>query len=263
MDIIEAIKERRSVRSYDGLALKPDQREALMSYAREIYNPFGGHFTIRLKEFDLRGGFRPSTYGMIRGASDFFMLGIDDDETSALAAGFCFEHVVLRAWQLGLGTCWIAATFKGTDFTTGEPWPEGERLRIVCPVGTPARKSIMERIARFAVGSRNRKPYGELFFTDGFNTPLPADNRFARALEMLRLAPSSTNSQPWRASVEAHTVHFFYVAKSALSVLDCGIGLCHFSEAERYYGQCGRFYKTTVPPASRSGWRYLISYKAE
>ncbi len=262
MDIIEAIKERRSVRSFNGEMLLPEVKRELKNFTAEVYNPFEGHYSVRLKQFNLKDGFKPTTYGMIKGACDFFMVGFGDDEMSMLSAGFGFEQVVLKAWQLGLGTCWIAATFKGTDFETGEPWPDGEKLRIVCPVGVAAKKSFVEKMTRAMIGSKNRKPFDEMFFTDGFTRPASPDNRFGEALEMMRLAPSSTNSQPWRALIEGDTVHFFYAPKSKISALDTGIGICHFYESEKYSGRSGRFYRETVAPASHSDWRYLVSYKS-
>lgn len=262
MNILDAIKERRSVRSYNGEAVAAPIAKELMEFAEKVYNPFGGRFTIRMKRFDLKNGFKPSTYGMIRGAEDFFMVGAADDEASALSTGFCFEQVVLRAWQLGLGTCWIAATFKGTDFEGAEPWPGGESLKIISPVGTAAKKSLIEKISRVAVGSDRRKPFAELFFEGTFDRPLSEDSRFAEALAMLRLAPSSTNSQPWRALVDGNKVHFYYVPKSALSILDCGIGLSHFYETERYYDRSGDFYKEENSSATNTNWKYLISYVA-
>jgi len=263
MDIIEAIKERRSVRSYNGEGLTDSQKATLMKAIEESYSPFGGKLTIRLKEFDLKEGYRPGTYGMIKGANYFFLLGIGSDEASALTAGFQFEQVVLNAWQMGLGTCWIAGTFRCSDFDKGESWPEGVELRIVCPVGGAVKPTIKESITRMALGSKNRKPFDKLFFYGDFSHSVATDNRFAAALEMLRLAPSSTNSQPWRALVDDDTVHFYYKPKSETSVLDCGIGICHFYLTEKYHGHIGGFSKEAKAPVPPDDWKYLISYKSE
>lgn len=261
MNIIEAIKERRSVRTYNGEPLSEVMKSELLKAVAAATSPFDGSVTIRLKEFDLKNGFKPSTYGMIKGANDFFMLGIADGDESALTAGFKFEQVVLKAWQLGLGTCWIAATFKGTDFDNGEAWPDGQQLRIISPVGVAAKKGVMESITRLTLGSNNRKPFSELFFNGDFSTPLSPEGRFGQALEMMRLAPSSTNSQPWRALVCGETVHFYYVPKSKASVLDCGIGFCHFYETERFNSRAGSFFKDPAAPAAPKNWIYLRSYK--
>ncbi|MDE6295018.1 MAG: hypothetical protein K2M03_03035, partial [Muribaculaceae bacterium] len=121
--------------------------------------------------------------------------------------------------------------------------------------------SLMENIARMTLGSNNRKAFKELFFTDGFARSLTQENTYADALNMLRLAPSSTNSQPWRVLVENDRVHFYYVPKSPASVLDCGIGMCHFYLTERCNGHDGTFYKESESPARKDNWRYLISYK--
>lgn len=259
-DITDIIRQRRSVRSFDGTSLSDNARRSLLQAIDEFRDPFGGRVTIRLRQFDLRGGYRPGTYGMIRGASDFFLVGMADDEASALSAGFRFEEVVLRTWQLGLGTCWIAATFRGSDFERGETWPDGERLKIVSPVGIAARPGITEKIARFAVSSDKRKPIGELFFSGSFDRPLLAGDPFAEPLAMMRLAPSSTNSQPWRALTRDDEVHFYYRPKSSLSVLDCGIGLCHFTLIERHNGFHGTFRKAADVPAPPRDWRYLLTY---
>lgn len=260
MDIIEAMKERRSVRNYDGTRLSDENVKELLMAIDGTYSPFGGSVTIRLKEFELKDGFRPGTYGMITGAVDYFLLGIADDEASALSAGFRFEQVVLRARQLGLGTCWITATFKGTDFERGEKWNYGERLRVVSPVGVPAKQSVKEKIARFALGSKNRKAFDNLFFYKDFSRAIPEDNRFHEALQMMRIAPSSTNSQPWRALVEGNRVHFYYKPKSRISVLDCGIGLCHFYETEKFRGHDGAFARQDNVPVPPDDWRYLVTY---
>lgn len=263
MNIIEAMKGRRSVRSFDGNGISEEQRTALLKAIDESYSPFGGHMTIRLKEFDLKAGYKPSTYGMIKGATDFFLLGIGADEASAMTAGFRFEQVVLKAWQMGLGCCWIAATFKGSDFDRGEQWPDGEELKIISPVGVAIKPTLKEKLTRMSLGSKNRKPFGELFFNGDFAHSLSPDSQYGEALEMLRLAPSSTNSQPWRALVDGPTVHFYYKPKSAASVLDTGIGLCHFYETERFYVHDGRFEKTDNAPTPPDGLKYLLSYFPE
>ncbi len=261
MNLIEAIKARMSVRGYDGQPLTSEQIGILNSAICEAGSPFGGDVTIRLKEFDLHGSYRPSTYGTITGARSFILMALGSDDASALSGGFMMEQVVLRATEIGLGTCWIAATFRGSDFEKGERWDDGKSLRIISPVGIPAAKrSLKERLMRFAVVSARRKSFGELFFSDGFTKPLDETDRYAEALAMMRLAPSSTNSQPWRAISDGSTVHFYYKPKSALSVLDCGIGLYHFFATEQLRKREGKFFTAATPPAAPGNLIYLTSY---
>lgn len=263
MNIIEAMMQRRSVRTYDGRPITADETEALNKAIADTYSPFGGYVTIRLKQFPESGSFRPDTYGYISGAVDYFLIGLVMDHPSALSCGFRFEQVVLKAWQMGLGTCWIAATFDGTVFGEGQTWPKGEELRIVSPVGRPADPSAFEKEIRTRLDAANRKPFGQLFFTDLFERSYQPDARFGQALDMLRLAPSSRNSQPWRACVQGDTVHFYYEELNQVSVLDCGIGLCHFVETERFNGKKGKFFLTSDRPVPPAGLRYLVTYRAE
>ncbi|MCH5238034.1 MAG: hypothetical protein J1E95_09585 [Muribaculaceae bacterium] len=261
MDILQAMKERRSVRSFNGAPLDEKSVSELRKAIEESYTLFGGDVTIRLKSFNLEGDFRPSTYGVIKGASDFFLMGIGDNEESALTAGFQFEQVVLKAWQMGFGTCWIAGTFKGSQFDEKEKWPDGESLKIICPVGVAEKPRLMEKMMRLTIGSNNRKPFSELFFEDDFRKSLNPENKFAEALGMLRLAPSSTNSQPWRVLVNGDKVMFYYKFKYPfVTIIDCGIGICHFYETERYNGFDGHFKKETDYPSAPDDWKYLISY---
>ena len=263
MDIIEAMKERRSVRSFNGKPLDQSLVDKLHKIIEYSYTLFGGSVSIRLKRFDIKGEFKPSTYGVIKGASDYFLMGIGEGEESALTAGFQFEQVVLKAWELGLGTCWIAGTYKGSQFDQGEKWRDGESLKIICPVGVPEKQRFMEKMMRLTVRSDKRKPFSELFYINDFATPLNPDNEFGESLEMLRIAPSSTNSQPWRALVDGNKVMFYYKPKSPIAILDCGIGLCHFYETEKYNRFNGNFFKENDYPKAPEDWKYLISYLRE
>ena len=41
----------------------------------------------------------------------------------------------LKATELGLRTCWMALTFKGSEFIKGSEMPADQPLRIISPVG--------------------------------------------------------------------------------------------------------------------------------
>lgn len=261
MYIEEIIEKRKSVRSYTDKEITSAQKDDLLQAAREIENPFGNDYTVKLKSFDLEAGFKPSTYGFIKGASEFFLVAIGKDIKAQLAAGFGFEYVVLKATEMGLGTCWIGGTFKGFDFDKGENWSQDQSLKIISPVGYAAQPRLLEKLGRKAMGSDNRKPFDKMFFTKGFSESLYPENEFAKALRMLRLAPSSTNSQPWRACVEDDTVHFYLAKTGELSYIDLGIGLCHFYLTEKSENESGDFFTSDRYPKSSEGWKYVCSYK--
>ena len=257
-DILEAMRERRSCRTYTGAPLSAQAVDRLTGAVKEADNPFGAEVTVRLLTV-ASGEFRPSAYGVIKNAPAYFLIACGSDSKSMMGAGFVFEQIVLEATREGLSTCWIGGTFKGASFAEGEEWPDGAQLVAVSPVGLPASPRPMEKFARIAFGSNRRKPFGELFFDGNASKPLARDSKFGESLEMVRLAPSSTNSQPWRAIVCGDTVHFYYIRKSRLSVLDGGIGLCHFWLAEKSRGHDVRFFNSDARPAAPAAWTYLVS----
>ena len=260
MTLIEAIRLRRSVRDYSGAVLTYTQRAAVLQAINTATAPFGPAPHIALRTFDARGPQRPGTYGTISGARDYLLMGYHDTDTAAIAAGFVMERVVLEATRLGLGTCWMAATFRSADFAKGVGALQSVPLRIVCQVGEPSgHSSLRHRLTCIMAGSRKRKPFGELFSDGDFPTPLSPAGRLGEALELMRLAPSSLNSQPWRALVspDKSAIHFYTKAKGDLAMLDLGIGLCHFALGMAYTAPF--FTAADAPPAH--GLRYAISAK--
>ena len=100
-----------------------------------------------------------------------------------------------------------------------------------------------------------RKPWDELFFDRGFDAPLAreAAGTHAAALEMVRLAPSASNNQPWRIVREkgGGRFHFYiqrtknyrerwaFIGTADLQRVDMGIAMCHFEAAARGAGMSG------------------------
>lgn len=254
-DLDKVIADRRSVRTFNTREIMTEKEAEVLRAAFESANsPFGGKVAVVLKQFDTEGTFRPSTYGTINGASWYFLMGTDSTTEAQLSLGFRMEQVVLTATSMGLGTCWIAATFKGTAFAKAADFPADIPLQVVMPVGYPAeKKSFKEKVMRAAIGSARRKPMSDLFIVG-------EDSEYYGPLEMMRLAPSSTNSQPWRAQVDGDTVYFYYVNKSEASVLDLGIGLSHFYLAAKEKGINGELSLCKDAPAHEK-WIPLVKFQ--
>ena len=76
----------------------------------------------------------------------------------------------------------------------------------------------------------------ELFFNESFDMPLEldVDPSYNESLEMVRIAPSAVNKQPWRVVLKDNVYHF-YKTKSDnpkhpydISLVDLGIAAYHF-----------------------------------
>lgn len=226
----KAVELRNSVRTFDAVRrLTSTTLEHIEGFIADAVSPFGGNYSLRLSDFSNIDKPLPSTYGSIKGASVYIIAASASDLSSLISLGFAGEQVVLRAALHDLGTCWVGGTFKASDFRSAVELPEGEKLQLVVPVGYAAdKRRLREKITSAMFRSASRKPFDRLFYAEDFSTSIPPDNPFCRALEMMRLAPSSLNSQPCRALVRADEVVFYYKGKGRMPIVDMGIALCHF-----------------------------------
>ena len=273
-NIEEAIRKRKSVRSYEKRPLSDADRDAVLSLIDALYaeeTPFPAQIQMRLLE--AKAGTdteKLGTYGVIRNATAFIGVSVKNTETAMEAVGYTFEKFVLAATAMGLGTCWLAGTFNREQFEGNMRLGADEIFPIVCPIGYPAEKSsLVDGIFRKVGKSDQRKDWGELFFENEFGTPLTREQAGAYAfpLEMLRLAPSAANRQPWRIVRRGDAFHFYREANPKskhpydIQRLDVGIGACHFHLAaidRALSGGFARLSETGV--AAPENMKYLFSW---
>lgn len=255
IQVIKSIKERRSVRTYQDKALEPNVREILQNYMNNLENPFGMPIKKYIIDKELASeGEKLGTYGIIKGASTFLGISIPDIKLAHVAAGYEFENLILEATSLGLGTVWLAATFNREGFASAMGIPKNELFPAISPVGYPAAKrSMTESLMRTAMRSSTRKEWDALFYLNNFQTPLTKNEAgdYAEALEMLRLAPSDKNTQPWRVLKSGNDYHFYVTYKPGISKgeevikrVDAGIALSHFHQTALEIGLKGCFKQT-------------------
>ena len=253
--ITEHIKNRVSVRTYIEQPLKTEIKEKLLKFSSDLRGPFGGTLRFNLIESDLaRKGSKAKlgTYGVIRGASTYVVAVVEKADGDLEDFGYLLEKVVLYATALGLGTCWLGGTFKKSEFGKAIEQKEHEILPCISPIGYPSsRRSLIDSTMRYVAGSKNRKSWEELFFLRNFSHPLsePEADNYLTPLEMLRLAPSASNKQPWRIVKELNKFHFYLqhtkgyakVMAYDLQRVDMGIAMCHFELIAKERGIEGRW----------------------
>jgi len=179
-------------------------------------------------------------------------------------AGYMFEQVVLHCTELGLGTCWLGGTLKRDDFLKQVQLSGNEELIVISPVGYKREKrTLLESIMRAGAGSDKRKPFGSLFFNTTFEAPLAETDagNYKTPLEMLRLAPSGSNKQPWRVVMKDGAFHFYHHV-GRFSANDIGIALCHFELTCNELNLKGRFERIPGTPVSNDV-EYVISWITE
>ena len=219
--IIEIIKERSSRRSYTPQPVKAEKLGALRDFFVALKEPFGGGARFVILDTTGWGEGKINvlgTYGTIQGARLFIAGIIRRGEHDMEDFGYEFEKIILRATDLGLGTCWIGGIFNRSRFADKAGVREDEVLPAISPLGYATQKrSVADSIVRWSAGSRNRRPWRQLFFHGSFEMALPAGSagRYADPLEMLRLGPSASNRQPWRVVKESgRDIFHFYLRRS-------------------------------------------------
>ena len=243
-------------------------REKIMEYAEGLQNPLGPKVTFRLldKASDPKGD-KLGTYGIIKDAELYIGAKIKGEEYAPEALGYDFEQLVLYLTDMGLGTCWLGGTFNKGAFAEAMDVQDDEIFTIVSPIGYTADKmSLVEVMMRRGSGGDKRMPWEELFYDSDFGKPIAAGDAdaaskaesviggYADVLEMVRLAPSAVNRQPWRIVVErgdAEGIKAFHFYQSGIKAddgesvqmhrIDMGIAICHFHLAALEKGLNGYF----------------------
>ncbi|HOO46757.1 MAG TPA: nitroreductase family protein [Deltaproteobacteria bacterium] len=238
----ELIRARKSWRSFTGESLsRAIQKKIEERISTMGPSPFGSKLRFALIEAGVEG--RKSvrgTYGVIRGATHFLAGTVQKGDMAFEDFGYAFESLILFATSLGLGTCWLGGTLNRSMFGKSMEVKNNELMPAISPVGHAAhRRSIVDSFFYLSAGSKNRKPWKTLFFLNDFSTPLSdaKAGEYAVPLEMVRLAPSAVNRQPWRIVSRDGAFHF-YLCRSGghvslfkevdLQRIDMGIAMFHF-----------------------------------
>jgi hypothetical protein len=248
--IIDLIKIRKSIRSYESEKLKPDDIKKIIDLINKEHNTVFGFIPrfefIDASDLDPNELKNLDTYGMITGAKYFIAGTIKNNSKNYYLVdfGYIFEKIILFITDLGLGTCWLGGTFNKKGFSEKILLQKDEVIQGVSLVGIISRKrSLRSSVIKAFAGSKNRKPWDKLFFNGSFSSPLDGSEvgSYNKPLEMVRIAPSAANLQPWRIIKEKNknTFRFFinkskyYLRKTGLNLqyIDMGISLCHFELA--------------------------------
>ena len=237
MSFLEDVKTRRSVRAFDGNDVSVEVINELKEFAANITNPYG--VNVRFVFLDAKENDLSSP--VLSGEKLYVTAVVNkNDEHCEEAYGYAFQKLLMKAHQLGLGTVWIGGTMPREKFEAASDLKDGEVMPCVSPLGVTAKKmSVKEVLMRKGVKADTRKAFEELFYNGSFATPITEGASMGMglhdALEVVRLAPSAVNKQPWRIVIEDKKAHFFeahdkgYITPDYdLQKIDMGIALYNF-----------------------------------
>ena len=112
-NIEKLVRERRSVRTFDGRELTSEDREKLHKFIETIENPYG--LPIEFKFLEKMG------CPVVVGTELYVGAKMKEAPHLNEAFGYAFEKLVLYAQSLGSGTVWIGGPMDRSAFETKCP----------------------------------------------------------------------------------------------------------------------------------------------
>jgi nitroreductase len=274
MNIKEIIKSRYSCRTFIQTALKPADKENLESFIVENSKGLGDE-AVNFKIIEKNDSDKQMklNYGMIQGHNTY-VLGTSKFSTdSRVNYGYLLEKVVLKATEMDISTCWIG--YFDYSYFNEISIEDGFEIPSIIIVGySEDKQPYLDKFVRFAINASKRNSWDKLFFDYKLKTPISPEHikKYYDSLEMVRLAPSSGNTQPWRVFFDdtANEFHFFKKPISkryelrGLHDIDMGIALSHFELTSLQNGLSGTWLKHTNGNVnSIDDLQYMMTWKCE
>lgn len=247
--IIEIIKERKSIRTYETKQITDDHLKQIHDYLNLDENLVGplerkARFeVIQIKNNVTDKGIKLGTYGFIKNHQGYIVGIMENTKMGLVEFGYIFEKLILFVTKLGIGTCWIGGTFSRNSFAKEINLKDCDFIPCITPIGYAKDKQrLFDKTLRYVTKADNKKSWHELFFKGNFETLLSKEvvGDYSVPIEMVRLGPSASNKQPWRiVFCEENNEYHFYLAHTPnynklgfdMQLIDIGIAMCHFELA--------------------------------
>lgn len=247
MITVETIRERHSVREYDGGPLDQAEFDALGAVVEEcaresgldiqlvgdnpeVFNVIARFGLIRgcrthvafVVDGAKAGGATSGANAAANGATEADCVEMRGARRTAVdeAIGYWGQKIVLAAQDMGLNTCWCALCSCKKSHAVVAP---GKKIRLVIAVGHGKTQGF----------SRKTKSVEALSSVECAKTPA----WFAEAMEAVQLAPTAMNNQNFKITLlsDGKTVRID-APQSGLNVIDEGIVRCNFEIAANEAG---------------------------
>ena len=212
MDLLEAIRQRHSVRRYTDQPIEAE-KVAVLHEAIDQYNAESGlNIQLVLEEPKAFSGFLV-TYGTFSGVRNYLVMAAPKGKEWEEKVGYYGEKVVLLAQTLGLNTCWVGLTYK--KIPGAFQLREGDFVHCEISLGYGTNQGVPHPL----------KPMEKFFEADG---EVPA--WFKAGMEAALLAPTAINQQKFKFILrEGNQVEAYALFSLAgYTMIDLGIAKCHF-----------------------------------
>lgn len=176
MTLLEAIKERHSVRRYIDKPIDAELVEKLQKGVDEVNAE--GNLHIQLVTNEPKAFTGKMAYGTFKGVSNYLVMVGPNDDSLSERIGYYGEKLVLLAQTLGLSTCWAGLTYNNVK--TSYKMNDGERLCCMIALGygdDPGRKHKRKTVEQLS------------------NANAETPGWFRQGVEAVVMAPTAVNQQ--------------------------------------------------------------------
>lgn len=111
MDIFEIMKSRHSIRSYNSKQIEDEKIKILQQVITTANQESGLHIQLQLNDATVFTGFK-AHYSKFNNVNNYIAIIGKKSDSLEETAGYYGEKVVLKATELGLGTCWVSVSYS-------------------------------------------------------------------------------------------------------------------------------------------------------
>lgn len=209
MDMITAMKERHSVRSYKNEPIADELLAVLQDEIDDCNREGNLHIQLITNEPKAFDSFM-AHYGKFSGVTNYIALIGKKSPDLEEKCGYYGERLVLKAQSLGLNSCWVAMTYKKIPGTF--TLDAGEKLTVVIAIGYGKTTGVAHKSKAISAVS---------------NVTANSPEWFKNGVEAALLAPTAMNQQKFTLTLNQNEV----TAKAGMGFYaktDLGIVKYHF-----------------------------------
>ncbi len=235
MNHLEAIVERVSRRTYLGEPID-EQSELKLNDLIKVYNSTSGMTSFLLKDGSAAFDSFIKCYGFFKNVKSLIILkGPKDDPDLKEKTGYYGQRLVLKATQLGLGTCWVGGTFLKDDILF--EIEDDEEVYCVITVGkVPEDLSTKEKVI-IKLMHLKQKELEDFYTSDVEHADLP--DYFIMGYKSVSKSPTARNTQKVKVDYKEGNTTIHVPDNSKFDLVDLGIAKANFEIAAGGYFALG------------------------
>ncbi|WP_066497340.1 nitroreductase family protein [Abyssisolibacter fermentans] len=227
-------KERHSVRSYSFVPLEIEHYGKvydLINNTCKLYDNIGVDIKLIDSTDNIMSSYRMVTdfIGEVK-APYYLVLSSQKKEGYLYNIGYIGEEIILEFTKLGIGTCWVGSPVSYDKLYKEVNFKDGYEFVILIAFGYPDDNEVSK--------IKKRLHKDDIVFKGEIKKELMT------IMDIVKMAPSSLNSQPWRIHVDNNTWHIYMkkgntITNSSLHQLnkiDMGIAIRHIIKGSKEQG---------------------------